>query len=182
MIRVNLLPYLEERKKESVRRQTSILVLTTVCVLVACAAAQLYVMNEAWNYDEQIATARADIEGLKKKIGEVDKFKADKVALETKLGIIERLNQNKFGPIRMMDELSNAVSADMWLKGLTVKDSKLELAGVALDNPTIANFMTDLESRKSFGQVNLQVTENTDVHDLVLKTFTLTTPVKGIGS
>lgn len=182
MIRVNLLPYMEEKKRESARRQTSILILTTTVVMVSLVSGHLYLMNESWSLDQRISQVRTDIKGLEAKIGEVDKFKADKVALETKLGIIEKLKINKLGPVRLMDELSNAVPSNVWLNSVKVKAGKLELGGVGLDNTTIANFMTFLERRDPFGVVELQVSENLKVRDIVLKSFRMSCPINGIGS
>jgi type IV pilus assembly protein PilN len=54
----------------------------------------------------------------------------------------------------------------------------MELKGVAMDNPTIAEFMTKLEKSGVIKNVELIVSQQLERKDLKLKEFTLTCQVQ----
>jgi len=59
--------------------------------------------------DADIVKANADIERLKKEIGEVEKFKARKAELQKKVDIITNLQKGRTGPVRHFEALSAAI-------------------------------------------------------------------------
>jgi len=58
------------------------------------------------------------------------------------------------------------------------KEGKMEIKGVALDNPTIAQFMTNLEKSGVVKNVELVVSQQVEKKILKLKEFTLTCQVQ----
>jgi type IV pilus assembly protein PilN len=118
--------------------------------------------------------ANADIARLKKEIGEVEKFKARKAELQKKVDIISNLQKGRTGPVRHFEALSAAIPEKCWIDTLSVKDERVTLSGVALNNYTIANFMTALGQTGRFREVVLGAAEQTTVAGAKLVKFNLT--------
>jgi len=124
--------------------------------------------------DADIGKANADIARLKKEIGEVEKFKARKAELQKKVDIISNLQKGRTGPVRHFEALSAAIPEKCWIDALSVKEEKVTLSGVALNNYTIANFMTALGQTGRFRDVVLGAAEQTTVGGVKLVKFNLT--------
>ncbi len=60
---------------------------------------------------------------------------------------------------------------------LKEKEGKMEIKGIAMDNPTIAQFMTNLEKSGVIKNIELVVSQQVEKKDLKLKEFTLTCQV-----
>ncbi|HEY5191255.1 MAG TPA: PilN domain-containing protein, partial [Candidatus Deferrimicrobium sp.] len=124
--------------------------------------------------DAEIAKANTDIARLQKEIGEVEKFKARKAELQKKVDIISNLQKGRTGPVRHFEALSAAIPEKCWIDTLGMKDEKVILSGVALNNYTIANFMTALGQTGRFRDVVLGAAEQTTVAGVKLVKFNLT--------
>ncbi len=156
MIRINLLPFRTARKKENVRQQVSIflgLVVLVLCIL-------LFVWNsmsgkiETLNTD--IKTVKAELATLAETIRKVEEYKKKLKIVNTKKGVIQKLELERSGPIRIMDAMTQCVVRNrMWLKSMEDKEGSLNIKGVAVDNATIARFMKSLDKSKYFSNVDL---------------------------
>jgi type IV pilus assembly protein PilN len=71
--------------------------------------------------------------------------------------VIKELERNKTGPVRLLDEIAMAVPKDkLWLTSLKESGGMLTLTGTAMDNETVALFMTNLEQSEHVSTVDLQ--------------------------
>jgi type IV pilus assembly protein PilN len=127
--------------------------------------------------ERKITAYNEEIRRLKIDTKDVDKFKAEKEDLQRRLNIIYSLQRAKTGPVRVLDELSMSLPGKLWLTSLREKDGKMELKGLAMDNPTIAHFMTNLEKSGVIKNVELVISQQLERKDLKLKEFTLTCQV-----
>jgi type IV pilus assembly protein PilN len=75
MIRINLLPVRAAQKKEMLRGQLVVLTLCVVVALVGCAGFYASLFFKAEAVKKEIAQKEAQINRLKKTIGEVAHFK-----------------------------------------------------------------------------------------------------------
>lgn len=172
MIRINLV-----RGKRKKRKELSVGSAWLALPLVVLAGTIYFhttVSGRISKLDADIGKANADIARLKKEIGEVEKFKVRKVELQKKVDIISNLQKGRTGPVRHFDALSAAIPEKCWIDTLGVKDEKVTLSGVALNNYTIANFMTALGQTGRFRDVVLGAAEQTTVAGVKLVKFNLT--------
>ena len=172
MIRINLV-----RGKRKKRRELSVGSAWIALPLVVLAGTVYFhttVSGKISRLNADIVKANADIERLKKEIGEVEKFKARKAELQKKVDIISNLQKGRTGPVRHFEALSAAIPEKCWIDTLSVKDAKVTLTGVALNNYTIANFMTALGQTGRFRDVVLGAAEQTTVAGVKLVKFNLT--------
>ncbi|HEX9851153.1 PilN domain-containing protein [Candidatus Deferrimicrobium sp.] len=172
MIRINLV-----RGKRKKRRELSVGSVWIAVPLVVLAGTLYFhttVTGKISKLDAGIVKANAEIVRLKKEIGEVEKFKARKVELQKKVDIISNLQKGRTGPVRYFEALSAAIPEKCWIDTLGVKDEKVTLSGVALNNYTIANFMTALGQTGRFRDVVLGAAEQATVAGVKLVKFNLT--------
>ncbi|MDA8179205.1 MAG: PilN domain-containing protein [Desulfobacteria bacterium] len=172
MIRINLV-----RGKRKKRRELNVGAAWLALPLVVLAGTIYFhttVTGRISKLDAEIGKANADIARLKKEIGEVEKFKARKAELQKKVDIISNLQKGRTGPVRYFEALSAAIPEKCWIDTLGVKDGRVTLSGVALNNYTIANFMTALGQTGRFRDVVLGAAERTTVAGVKLVKFNLT--------
>ena len=172
MIRINLVR--GKRKKRRELNVGSVWVALPLVVLAGTLYFHTTVSGKISRLNADIAKANADIERLKKEIGEGEKFKARKVELQKKVDIISNLQKGRTGPVRYFEALSAAIPEKCWIDTLALKDQKVTLSGVALNNYTIANFMTALGQTGRFRDVVLGIAEQTTVAGVKLVKFNLT--------
>ena len=159
MIKINLLPFRAARKRENVRRQVSIYLL---CMLfLFCLMGYLHVAMGG-----QLTRLKATEDRLRNElkpytviIREIAKLKKDTKDLNTKLGVIENLEKKRLGPVLLLVELARAVPLDrLWLNSVLETSGRLTLQGTAMDNHTVALFMTRLENTPHINSVDLDRT------------------------
>ncbi len=174
MIRINLLPVRALKKKETTRQMLSIFFLSIICVVVVILLFHFSLSNRLDKVEAQISAYNDEIKKLKIDTRDVNKFKAEKEDLQKRLNIIYTLQRAKTGPVRVLDDLATSLPGRLWLTSLKEKDGKMELKGLALDNPTIANFMINLEKSGVIKNVELIISQQLERKDVKLKEFTLT--------
>jgi type IV pilus assembly protein PilN len=156
MIRINLLPFRAARKKENIKRQISVYILTLLFLVVLMIFFFLQLNGkvralraEKTAINKQLATYAATtqkIKRIKKQIKEIS----------AKLRVIRDLEKKKTGPVFLLDEIATAVPKNrLWLRSLSEKKGFLTLQGTAMDNETIALFMTNLEKAEHITTVDL---------------------------
>jgi type IV pilus assembly protein PilN len=178
MIRINLLPVRALKKKESMRQTISILALSLGLVVLVILFFHLSLANKINQVETQIASYNEEIRKLKIDTKDVEKFKAERDDLQRRLNVIYTLQRAKTGPVRVLDDLVTAVPDKLWLTAVREKGGKMEIKGMALDNPTIAKFMTNLEKSGVVKNVELVVSQQVEKRIVKLKEFTLTCQVQ----
>jgi type IV pilus assembly protein PilN len=179
MIRINLLPYREKEKKESLQRQIVLFAGSMVLVVLVLVAVFFYFSITVGSLEKRIAEAHARLALLDRKVGDIEGFKRDKKELEQKLGVINTLEGNRIFPVRMLDELNMLVPAkEIWLERLTETGQELRIEGMAKDNGTVALFMKNLEKASFVKTVDLVVSREKDVAGTKLQQFILTCGIK----
>lgn len=174
MIRINLLPVRALKKKETTRQMLSVFFLCMGCVVLVIFLFHLSLSGRLNKVEAEIKVYNEEIKQLKIDTKDVNKFKAEKEDLQRRLNIIYTLQRAKTGPVRVLDDLATSLPGRLWLTSLKEKDGKMELKGLALDNPTIANFMINLEKSGVIKNVELIISQQLERKDVKLKEFTLT--------
>lgn len=165
MIKINLLPARAAKKKENIRQQISIAVLSLVFALFAWGWYQVSITNKVSSKEEEISSIKKEMEAAKAETEELKKYKAKKDVFEKKFNIIKALREGKSGPIHILDDLSRSIPGFLWLTSFAQlekeKAGEIQIKGKAFSNEAIAQFMENLEKSSYFSNVNLQVSQQT---------------------
>ena len=157
MIRINLLPFRAARKKENIKRQITIYGLSLALLLMVMVYYFLRLSNELSALEAKQKRLRADLRTYQKTVRRIDELDKKIKDMRSKLAVIKKLEGNKRGPVHLLDEIAMAVPKDkLWLSSLKEKKGALSLQGTAMDNETVALFMTNLEKSKYLKSVDLK--------------------------
>lgn len=176
MIRINLLPYRAAKKKENIRRQVSIFLLSIIGVALMVFWYNSYLNGRIKSIKAEIASTNAQIAKYDKINKEIAEIKKKLAVLDTKIGVIESLERNRRLPVQTMDALyTHLVPSRMWYTRIMEKGNGLSISGVAIDEHTVADYMTRIEKSDLFMNVKLASVKQQTLKskDIKLKTFAI---------
>ena len=159
MIRINLLPFRAARKKENVRRQISIYVLSVAFLFIVMIYFFLQLNSTLNGLKEEEQRLQAELKSYEATIKRIAELEKKIKEIRAKLEVIRELERNKTGPVHLLDEIAMAVPKEkLWITSLKETRGSLTLTGTAMDNETVALFMTNLEASDYVSNVELQST------------------------
>ena len=175
MLRINLLPVRQLKKRAKARNQiiSAIVALCSLLVLLGFVG----VLQK-----RTISATQATIADLTKKkdhfgpmLAEIENLKNQKQELERKTAVINKLRTESSITVRVLDEVAkNVDNSRLWLESLSQQSASLSLTGVALDNETVAQFMDKLKASKVIVDVNLTSSSLKVISGRSLKSFVMT--------
>ena len=172
MIRINLLPFRAARKKENIRRQASIFALSLAFLLIILFYYNWSLGGKIDGLNDQIKQTKFELEKYDKINKEIAAIKQKLSNLKKKMAVMESLEANRFEPTRLLDIMTQViVPKRMWFTRLVSKAKSVQIAGIALDNKTVADFMVRLERIDLFSDVDLKTLKQRKVDKLNLKSF-----------
>jgi Tfp pilus assembly protein PilN len=179
MIKINLLPK-EEQKKAAPPSATPILAGLGVLALLGLMGYGWYWLNgEIEAVQQKIEATKADLKRVEDITKLVDKLQKDKKTVESKLKTVETLVAAQSGPVRLLDTISRALPAEVWLTGMVRSGKKLDISGFAFSPFSVATFMTNLSgARELLNTVDLVVSEKAVVEQVPVERFSITVDLK----
>lgn len=146
MIRINLLPHREEKRKA--RRQQfyalsgMALLLGGLIVVLVNGIIGGYVSAQ----DEKNAFLKTEIAVLDKSIDEIKRLREQTDALLQRKRVIESLQGNRSEAVGLFNELAKNVPEGVYLKKVAQQGNKINLVGYAQSNARVSSLMRNLES------------------------------------
>jgi type IV pilus assembly protein PilN len=179
MIKINLLPVREERRRLGARQEQLLFVLIVFLVIIGTYYWWASTRKEIKGLRAEIRQVEQEITRLSQVVKDVEKFKADKKILEEKIAVIGTLKTNRLAQVHYMDELNKALldpeeregGLQVWLLNYQQTGTDLSLRGRALSTEHIADFMRNLEASPYFKNVRLNQTNqiNQGIGDRTIK-------------
>ena len=170
MIRINLLGQVRPKAtKQSVPLESTLQILLGVAALaVALVVLSVTYYSQKHQLDDtnaRIAALKAERTSLQQIKQEVDRFEAQKAALQTQIDVIEGLQKNRTGAQELLQMVANTVVRvdQLWLTTLERKGDNLDFAGEAGSVNSIANLITQLKRSGYFDKVEIQEAKEDDV-------------------
>jgi type IV pilus assembly protein PilN len=189
MIRINLLPFRKARKIENVQRQVTIFSIILVVIMAGMLYYNTVLKNKIEKLDAKVADIKTQITRVEKRAKKVDQLKKALANLNKKIEVIKDLETKRQEAVRLLENMTEMVtekpdlSADtledkdqkpykrLWFTGFQAQGDSINIQGVAIDNKTVADFMTRLEASKLYSNVNLKTLKQTKIKKLNLKSF-----------
>jgi type IV pilus assembly protein PilN len=166
MIRINLLPVRQARKKQALVQSAIVAGVGLVVVLLVCFSLWTTINASINRLETQNGELKTEIENLSRVIGEVDAYKDKIKEAKKKKEVIERLRANRAGPVRVLDELAGNTPKKVWLTEVMRRSDKVTIKGLSLSEQDIASFMRSLQESEYFDGVKLeQITRDKDAGD-----------------
>ena len=172
MIRINLLPFRAARKKENIRRQVSIFLLSLAFMLIVLFYYNWSLGSKIDGLNAQINETKTELKKYNKINKEIATIKKKLSNLKKKMAVMDTLEANRFEPTRLLDVMTQViVPRRMWFTSLQSKGNAVKINGIALDNKTVADFMVRLENSGLFREVDLKTLKQRKVRKSNLKSF-----------
>lgn len=174
MIRINLLPYRAARKKENIRIQVNVFLGSVFIVILLVVWANAYLGGRIKNLNAEITSTQEQVAKYKKINAEIAEIKKKLDLLDRKIKVIESLQAGRKAPVQDMDSLYQLlVEKRMWYSQIDERGDRYAVRGIALDNHTVADFMTRVEKSDRFQNVRLSSIRQYELRgkDLKLKQF-----------
>ncbi|HEX3170531.1 MAG TPA: PilN domain-containing protein [Burkholderiales bacterium] len=146
MIRINLLPHRELRRKQ--QQKEFFIVLGVVVGLGATVwfATHTYLSGQLDEQNGRNTYLEQEIAALDKQIEEIKKVQEQTTALLQRKKIVESLQANRAETVYLLDQLVRQLPDGVYLKSVQQKGSKVAVNGFAQSNARVSTFMRNLES------------------------------------
>ena len=122
------------------------------------------------------------------KAKKVDQIKKELEKLGHKTDVIKNIEMNRRAPVILLENMTNMVAEKtsiltpdtsldsdnkpvkrLWFTNFEASGEKININGIALDNKTIADFMSRLEESKLYKNVNLKTIKQQQLLSIILK-------------
>lgn len=174
MLKINLLPVRQLKKRAKAKKQLSGMIVLFLMVLAVVLIAGILQARKINNLEANIATLEKEKKSYTPTLNQIAQLKKDREEFTRRTDIIKKLKTDSSLTVRVLDEVANRIDNQrMWLESLNQAQSSLRLSGVALDNQTIAQFMDNLKDSPLVQDVTLSSSSLKVVSGRNLKNFDL---------
>lgn len=185
MIRINLLPHREEKRRA--RRQQFYGLLVSVSVLAALIVFLTYSIIEGYisAQDERNSFLKAEIVSLDKQIAEIKRLKEQTQAVLARKQIIESLQRDRAEAVRLLSELVKQMPDGVYLHTLKQKDAGITLGGYAQSNARVSTLMRNIEAspwleKPALVEIKSVIVDKRKLNEFVLNAQLKRAPADGV--
>ena len=173
MIRVNLLPHREEKRKA--RRQQFYALAGLVVVLAGVIWLLGYTVINGMISSQEAKNAflKKEIAELDKQIDEIKKIKEQTDALISRKQVIESLQANRAETVYLFNELARQVPAGIYLQSIKQSGDRITLTGYAQSSARVSTLMRNLDDSPLLERPELVEVKAATVEKRRLNEFTL---------
>ncbi|HEX5393155.1 MAG TPA: PilN domain-containing protein [Rhodocyclaceae bacterium] len=153
MIRINLLPHREEKRKARRQQFYAFLGLVTASAVVIWFLGFTAINRYISVQESKNAFIEKEINDLKKQIEEISKLKEETEALLKRKQVIETLQGNRAETVHLFDELLRRVPDGVRISTFTQNGVQFEMTGESVSEARVSTLMRNLEDSPMFQQV-----------------------------
>lgn len=146
MVRINLLPHREARRKERKNAFFAMLVLSLVLGGVVVLAVAGFIGHKISNQNERNDFIKAENKKLDIQIAEIATLKQEIEALKARQQAVEDLQSDRNQPVYLMDELVKQVPEGIYLLSLKQTGQRVVLNGHAQSNERVSELLRNLSN------------------------------------
>ncbi|TXG87403.1 MAG: fimbrial protein [Rhodocyclaceae bacterium] len=146
MIRINLLPHREQKRKE--RRQQFFVLTALIAVLAGLIVFLVYSIIGGYisTQDERNDFLKREIAVLDKQLEEIKRLKEQTAALLSRKQIIEALQGDRAEAVHLLNELAKQVPEGIFLRSMKQQGNAVTLQGVTQSNARVSALMRNIDA------------------------------------
>jgi type IV pilus assembly protein PilN len=144
MIRINLLPHREEKRKRRQQQFGLLAGLAAIVGLVVAAGVWVFLDQQVTQQQANVAYMKAEIDKLDKQIEEIRKIREETASLLAKKQVVEGLQSNRSEPVQLLDQLLRQLPEGVYLKSIRQAGPKVSILGYAQSNARVSTLMRNL--------------------------------------
>ena len=146
MIRVNLLPHREIRRKQ---QQQQFFIMLGVVVAIGAGiwfAVHTYLEEQFDNQVGRNKYLQSEIEKLDKQIAEIQKLKDQTAALLARKRVVETLQGTRSEVVHLLDQLVRQLPDGVYLKSVKQAGTRVTITGLTQSQARVSTLMRNLEA------------------------------------
>lgn len=155
MMRINLLPHREEKRKSRRSQFYALLGVVFVVAAVVWAVGYTIIAERIDRQNDANDFLRSEIAILDKQIAEIKNLRQQTDALLARKRVIELLEANRAETVHVFNEFAERVPEGVYLKKLTQVDQRINIQGYAQANARVSALMRNLEASPIFERPEL---------------------------
>lgn len=187
MIRVNLLPIKQARRRSQARMQLLLFAGLIVVQVIVLFAAYAIVNEEREEKRAQVEELRSEVRAIEQEVAGAEQLEAEAAALAEQLRVLSELEARRIGPVRMLDEVQAMLSPPrdeedrvnqlrrdwnvewdtrrLWVESFEEGEGTFTLSGFAGNPDDVAEFLQRMTTAFYFDDVQLDFVERTRQRD-----------------
>src|SRR3569833_1922274 len=150
MIKINLLPHREAKRKERRQAFFAMLLLSAVMGGVIVLAVGGYFASGIANQSQRSALIAAENAELDAQIKELAALRQEIDALKARQQAVEDLQSDRNQPVYLLDELVKQVPEGIYLKSLKQTGHRVALTGYAQSNERVSELLRNLSNNSAW--------------------------------
>ncbi|MCI5127215.1 MAG: pilus assembly protein PilN [Candidatus Electrothrix sp. AUS3] len=179
MIRINLLPVRQMKKKTQALRLLFLSGVAIVATLVVLLLATGFLSTRVSGLEKSIKDLTARRAKLEETLKLIKELENQKKLVEQQTAVVNKLKKKSQLTVRILNNIAVLTPHErMWLTVLSQDPNSLKLDGMALDNRTIANYLEELKESPYLDNVTLKSTTLRKYGGRNLQQFSLTCSIK----
>ena len=155
MIRVNLLPHREMRRR---RLQQQFFIMLGVVGFLGCAVWGLVHTSLANRFEEQLGRNKylqEQIVTLDKEIEDIKKLREMTASLLARKKVVETLQSNRAEVVHLLDELTRQLPDGVYLKAIKQQGNRVTISGYTQSQARVSTLMRNLDASPHIENSNL---------------------------
>ncbi|MBN1163500.1 MAG: PilN domain-containing protein [Candidatus Krumholzibacteriota bacterium] len=177
MIRINLLPPEDRAKK----REFHLPEMSTIYLVVGVAAFFIAVFTIGFMQhhkvsvlEKKISIATEESKALAPQLAKIKQITKEREEVDRRLNLITSLDKFRYFRVKLMSDISYKLPSNCWLTDITeLSPNNFNIDGIAFNNFTVADMITNLESSPVFTHVDLRKAEKGEIKDREVMKFSL---------
>lgn len=146
MIRINLLPHREEKRKARRQQFYALAILVSVLAAVIVLAVHLTYSQFIEGQQEVNDILKNEIAKINKEIEEIKNLKEQTQALLARKQIIENLQRDRSEAVRLLSEMTRQMPEGIYIRSLKQDGARVSIAGYAQSSARVSTFMRNVEA------------------------------------
>jgi type IV pilus assembly protein PilN len=146
VIRINLLPHREEKRKARRQQFYALSALVAVLAGIIWFAGFTYINSLVDQQSGKNAFLKREVAELDKKIEEIKALKEKTESLLARKQVIESLQANRSETVHLFNELARQLPPGVYLRSIKQERQKITLVGHAQSNARVSTLMHNLDS------------------------------------
>lgn len=157
MVKINLLPWREELRKQKKQDFVAMIGLAVIATLAVLAAVHLYIEGLKDYQERRNKMLQDEMVILDKRIQEIKTIEEKKAKLLAKIDLIQKLQESRPEIVHLFDEVAKETPEGIFLTKFAQTGTNLTFEGKSESNARISSFMRTIEASSWLQQPKLEV-------------------------
>lgn len=173
MIRINLLPHRELKRRERRQQFYAVSGLMVVVGLIIGVLVHTVIAGYVERQDRRNVFLKTEITKLDAEIAEIKRLREQIDALLARKQVIESLQATRAQSVHLLNELAKRMPDGVYLRSIKQTDAKIALLGYSQSNSRVSNLMRKLDESSFLEQPGLVEVKSASLNKRRVSDFAL---------